>query len=1154
MQNLNAIRNDRARPPIHARNLFHLSAGMYDAWAAYESNSELYFLGNELNGFLCPFEGIHIPENEIERIAAQEMAISYFAYKLIRHRYYNAPGAFLIYQSLDNEMQALNYPTNISSINYLEDGPAALGNYIAEKWIEYGLIDGSNELGNYSSQFYQTANPPIQPIMPGNHTMIDPNRWQAISLPNAIDQAGNPVIGVPPFVAPEWGNVHPFAMDTTQLSLHNRDGDTYKVYNIPGNPPLLDTTVQSGLEDFLKWNHIMVSVWQSHLDPNDGVLWDISPNSIGNISSYPQTWNEYSSFYNFTDGGDSGSGYTINPITGVPYHPQIVRRGDYARVLAEFWADGLDSETPPGHWYEIYNHVRIHPLFVNQWNGTGPVLSDLEYDVKAYISLGGAMHDAAISAWSIKGWFDSPRPISMIRYMAGLGQSTDSLLPNYHPGGLPILPGHIELVVAGDPLAGIANANVGKIKLYTWRGPSYISNPNTDIAGVGWILAENWWPYQRPTFVTPPFSGYVSGHSTYSNAAANVLAFITGSPFFPGGMSEFVANQNDFLEFEVGPTQTIELQWATYKDAADQCSLSRIWGGIHPPIDDIPGRRIGTIVGNDAANLADSIFAIDLPANTISISQSVINENHLGQSFVISLNYDRAMNTAINPNITFLLDNFDNMSLTFSSGSWYDSDTYISNYLIAGVNQELGNFKVKISNGVSADNKEQNNRIFDLSLVYDTRKPLIDSIVSNSSLINSASLQQELVVDWYLNEPCQNINPTIQLNQFVDGNLVITYNLLSSQWINNQHFRSYHLIDQIDPIEGYIALQLQDVLDAAGNSIDLGSSNISIDVDSKLPQIVSEIANLSQLNIFNTGGSIYNLNLTFNKIMNTNILPTIGFYQNGLSVQPLEVNQNSSWLDEYTVNLLFDLSSSPSQEIYGISLKLIQAQDYTGNLLLNYTLISELDVDTRKPEIINAVPSNYLIDDQVIIDNSFQIEINYLESMKLNFKPIVSFYQGVNPIGDISYNIFDSYWADTNTFIALFDFTVNSLDLIGLNFEVVGARDSLNNIQNIYWSDDLINVNYSVGSNSISETDLNLKFKIYPNPIQNGDNLTIDNQSESIIVTYIIDPTGRQVVGERACEGKVCKLELSGISAGVYYLIIKLEEGVVYSEKFIVYE
>ena len=111
------------------------------------------------------------------------------------------------------------------------------------------------------------------------------------------------------------------------------------------------------------------------------------------------------------------------------------------------------------------------------------------------------------------------------------------------------------------------------------------------------MLAEEWWPYQRPSFVTPPFAGYVSGHSTFSRAAAEVLTSITGSAYFPGGMGEFVAAQNEFLVFEEGPSEDIVLQWATYHDAADQCRLSRIWGGIHPLQDDLPGRLIGRTIG-----------------------------------------------------------------------------------------------------------------------------------------------------------------------------------------------------------------------------------------------------------------------------------------------------------------------------------------------------------------------------------------------------------------------------------------------------------------------------------------------------------------------------------------------------------------------------
>lgn len=74
------------------------------------------------------------------------------------------------------------------------------------------------------------------------------------------------------------------------------------------------------------------------------------------------------------------------------------------------------------------------------------------------------------------------------------------------PPHLPI-DGVIELVGPGDPPVGENGENAGKIKLRAWRGPAFIRDPVADAAGVGWILAENWWPYRRPTFVTPPFAG-----------------------------------------------------------------------------------------------------------------------------------------------------------------------------------------------------------------------------------------------------------------------------------------------------------------------------------------------------------------------------------------------------------------------------------------------------------------------------------------------------------------------------------------------------------------------------------------------------------------------------------------------------------------------
>ena len=44
---LDAIRRDVPAPTVHARNLFHVSAAMWDAWAAYEPAADGYIVHEE---------------------------------------------------------------------------------------------------------------------------------------------------------------------------------------------------------------------------------------------------------------------------------------------------------------------------------------------------------------------------------------------------------------------------------------------------------------------------------------------------------------------------------------------------------------------------------------------------------------------------------------------------------------------------------------------------------------------------------------------------------------------------------------------------------------------------------------------------------------------------------------------------------------------------------------------------------------------------------------------------------------------------------------------------------------------------------------------------------------------------------------------------
>jgi hypothetical protein len=625
---LAAIRQDLARPPIQARNLFHVAMAMYDAWAAYKpTTTNTYLLGQTLNSVLYPYTG-NAPLIGTDVLASQNMAISYAAYRVLKQRYSISPNAVAAITRFDTLMANLGYDINITSTNYTTGTPAELGNYIGQQVIDMGLADGANQTGNYTNMYYAAANPYLAVANSGSSGMLDPNRWQPLNIVTAFDQNGNPVSSFQNAVCHEWGNIIPFSLNPATAVTHIRNGFPYKVYIDPGGPSFIDTSVGTDASSMhYKWANEMVAIWSSQLDPDDNTMIDISPKSKGNLTTYPLSNNDQYSYYNYYNGGDNSTGYALNPITNLPYTPQMVKRGDYTRVVSQYWADGPQSETPPGHWFVVLNKVGDHPLFVKKYKGTGPVLSNLEWDIKSYFVLGGAIHDAAIAAWSLKGWYDSPRPISAIRKMAEYGQSTNSSLPHYHKAGLPLIPGYIELVTATDSLALVDINNINKIKIKAWKGFSFITYPTIDIAHVGWILAENWMPYQAKTFVTPPFAGYVSGHSTYSRAGAEIMSAITGSAFFPGGIYETVINANsDFLKFESGPSMQIKLQWATYVDASNEASLSRIWGGIHAPTDDAPGREIGKQIATSSVTKADVYFFKNtLPVNLISFTSAEQN-------------------------------------------------------------------------------------------------------------------------------------------------------------------------------------------------------------------------------------------------------------------------------------------------------------------------------------------------------------------------------------------------------------------------------------------------------------------------------------------------------------------------------------------------
>ncbi|WP_306642336.1 DUF6851 domain-containing protein [Sanyastnella coralliicola] len=1051
---LDAIRNDFARPTVHARNLWHTSVAMYDVWAVYDEEAQPFFLGKTVGDYECLFDGVPATD-DIQ--AAREEAISYAMYNLILYRFQNAPGVAEIFQEVNAKMNELGYDPDITSVDYIDGTPAHLGNYIAQEIIAFGLTDGSNEINGFTNQYYAPVNEPLDMGASGNPDMIDPNRWQPLVVEGAIDQAGNPIEAIVDFLSPEWGDVVPFSLNEDDLTTHVRDGDTYQVWKDPGAPPFLEQGLGEGLESNWKWGYVMVALWQSHHDINDPTIIDISPASLGNNPSIPDDFDDYNLFYDFFEGGDQSQGYSVNPATNEPYTPQLVKRADYARVLAEFWADGPDSETPPGHWFTILNKVNAHPLLDKRWNGQGPIIDDLEWDVKSYFTLGSTMHDAAICAWSIKGYYDYLRPVSAIRYMAEKGQCSDVGLPNYHPDGWPLIEGYVELVEENDPLVGDNNENLNEIKIYTWRGPDYITfdddGVGLDEAGVGWILAKDWWPYQRPTFVSPPFAGYVSGHSVFSRAAAEVLTLITGSPYFPGGMSDFVAEQNEFLVFEEGPSTDIILQWATYQDASDQTSLSRIWGGIHPPADDIPGRLIGLELGPEVYDLAVTYFTSNAPrVENVQASIDVVNEGDAGSTLQINITYDTNMDMMSTPEISWPFDDPTMSSLSLASAEWANATTYSLQYLITDADVELFSIFMQVVGAVDTDGFSQAPHVEDFAFAIDTRNPSVDFTDDFSLISDSEVAESTIAITVTYDESMDtSVEPTVNF-PMEDPSNTLAVNADASAWLDNVSYQVvFDLTDNNEEVAD-VDIELLDAFDAAGNIQNIYLDVDLFSIDTHNPSVMMVTPDATVINDAVAAGGTFAIDVAFDEVMSMMANAELVFPNDDPLANSLTLDEmNSMWMDDMTYHFEFTVIDA-NEDLSMINLEAATATDMAGNEVVVEMVMTPFAIDTENPSLQNADINDNLLADINVGAESVDLTLEFSEAMDMMSMPMIEFSEDISA----SVTFASGSWVDDMTYTALYDLSDEGVEIDNVGITISGTLDANGNEQMMMSMDDVL--------------------------------------------------------------------------------------------------
>jgi hypothetical protein len=443
----------RNGPPMVARALAITHTCMYDAWAAYDDKA----VGtNDPKGKLRRPRGERTDANKAQ-------AISFAAYRCLRNLYPDDGTSQVPTPSarLTAVLSAQGYVPDDSNMD--KRTPAGIGNIAAQAVIDARANDGSNQ---YGSAACPAGN--ICPTVPV--TVYSAVSCVAQTYPwttATIMQLGNAPAGLQPLPCVGAGGAAsgPYADYVTS---------GYSAY-VPSNPlmgfcsPLLSVCPDSDvyLDPSLPWpnvadkNHWQPLIFSSHARQTftAAQFGRVTPFALTSAAQFDSSIPAPAVLQN--DGQ-----YQNNVNQMIQYSADL----DTARkLLVEYWADGPNSELPPGHWGLFAQYVSQRDQHT------------IDDDAKMFFAMHNASFDAGIVAWYTKRKFDGVRPITAVRV-----------------------------------------TKQGQI-IRAWGGPG---RPTENIAG------EDWMPYNPGTNLTPPFPGYFSGHSVFSRSSATVLNLFTGSDNF----------------------------------------------------------------------------------------------------------------------------------------------------------------------------------------------------------------------------------------------------------------------------------------------------------------------------------------------------------------------------------------------------------------------------------------------------------------------------------------------------------------------------------------------------------------------------------------------------------------------------------------------
>lgn len=235
---------------------------------------------------------------------------------------------------------------------------------------------------------------------------------------------------------------------------------------------------------------------------------------------------------------------------------------DEQKIIAEFWAGGPGTVTPPGMWVVFLDiYLRSNSI-------------DLIKEIKSYAILSSSLYESSICAWRLKRDHLQARPVQKIRqyeYGNELNQSWNSKTQGQY--WLPFQELNFVTPPFPDFVSGHSTFSLSSAKIFCYMFQTdtiNLSNP---------VINNNIINYLTPILPNT------------ANFSLNNI---------------FILPHKSMIENEV-PSTGVNLNWNTWSSLARSSGISRIYGGIHVESSNQGGQLLGSNIADKIWNLLKNI-------------------------------------------------------------------------------------------------------------------------------------------------------------------------------------------------------------------------------------------------------------------------------------------------------------------------------------------------------------------------------------------------------------------------------------------------------------------------------------------------------------------------------------------------------------------